>query len=141
MAALQSDPESGNNSAPPVLIPDRLFPTCPSLTLPSDVSGLEQAKAKGNQAPFLWIRMPDLGALVFSFFTRLFSNSSGSILPLRGSACREEHGGCLWSPRARVRWAQREIPFVSLQARRFQSLPSPTPPWSELSAPRECWRR
>lgn len=141
MAALQSDPESGNNSEPPVLIPDPLFPTCPSLTLPSDVSGLEQAKAKGNEEPFLRVRTADLGAVVFSFFTRLFSNSSRVYPALEGFSLQEGARGCLWSPRALVRWAQRETPFVSLQARRFQSLPSPTPPWSELSAPRECWRR
>lgn len=77
---------------------------------------------------------------MFSFFTRLFADSSGSILP-SGFGLQEGSRGCLWGPRALVLWDQREIPFVSLKARRFQSLPSPTPPGSELSAPRDCWRR
>lgn len=71
MAALQSDPESRNNSAPPVLISDPFFPTCPSLTLPSDVSGVELENAKGIGRLSSGSEWQTISAAVFSFITRL----------------------------------------------------------------------
>lgn len=81
MAALQSDPESGNNSAPLVLISDPFFPTCPSLTLPSDVSGVERENAKGIGRLSSGSEWQTI--LLLCFPSLPGSNSSGSMLPSR----------------------------------------------------------
>lgn len=73
--------ESGNNSEPPVLISRPLIPTCPSLRPLSDVSGLEKAKGKGIGHLSFGSESRTQALPLFSFFTRLFSNSSRSILP------------------------------------------------------------
>lgn len=80
----------GNNGTPRVLIPDPSSQR-PSLTLPSGVRGLEQAKAIRRPS---WAPVADPGAaLCFpGRHARLISKSSGPLLP-SGPASRRSAGG------------------------------------------------